>query len=277
MTDVKSLLEKHNIRANKALGQNFLHKTDIIENIASSAAGGKYALEIGAGPGVLSFELCKRFKKVATVEIDRALAPVTNEILGGCSNHTMIYADFLKADLNCIINECLGEPPVTVIGNLPYNITGEIIIKLLKNHKLFDRAIIMIQKEAAEKLCASPSDKVYRAISVLTQYFSSITPLFDVPPDCFIPAPHVTSSVIAMEFKSKPLLPESAELDFIAFIHRIFSQRRKLLTSVVQTSEEKQKVKCALKSLGFSEKTRGEQLTHSELAALYNLLYYEQK
>lgn len=94
-------------------------------------------------------------------------------------------------------------PPVTVVGNLPYNITGQIITKLIKNHMLFDKAVIMIQREAAQKLCAEPSQDGYRAISVLAQYFAQITPLFDVTPDCFIPAPHVTSTVVLMEFKKK--------------------------------------------------------------------------
>ena len=277
MTDIKELLEKHNIRTNKSLGQNFLYKKDIIENIAEYASGGKYALEIGAGPGVLSRELCKRFEKVATVEIDRGLAPVTEEILGGCANHTMIYADFLKTDIQEIIRRCLGEPPVTVVGNLPYNITGDIITKLIKNHSFFDRAVIMIQKEAAQKLSAAPSDGCYRAISVLTQYFCDVIPLFDVSPDCFIPAPHVTSSVISMNFKSRLLLPREKESGFIAFIHRVFSQRRKLITSVFQSADEKEKVRNALKALGFPEKSRGEQLTPAELAEMYNLLYCEQK
>lgn len=273
MTDVKALLEKHKIRTNKSLGQNFLHKTDIIENIACFASGGRYALEIGAGPGVLSHELCGRFEKVATVEIDKSLAPVTSEALSGCKNHTMIYADFLKTDIGDIISRHLGNPPVTAVGNLPYNITGQIITKLIKNHSLFDRAVIMVQKEAAQKLCASPSDDGYRAVSVLTQYFCDIKPLFDVSPDSFIPAPHVTSTVLLMEFKNDLTLPEDKESGFFEFIHRIFSQRRKLLTSVFQKTCEKERLKEILAHMGFSEKTRGEQLAPSELAAVYKSLY----
>ena len=152
MTDISQLLKRHGIQANKSLGQNFLHKTDIIENIAKNAAGSDCVLEIGAGPGVLSKHLCGSFKKVVTIEIDRSLEPVTREVLEGCKNHTMVYADFLKINLNNIINKYLDLPPVTVVGNLPYNITGQIITKLIKNHALFDKAVIMIQKEAAQKV-----------------------------------------------------------------------------------------------------------------------------
>ena len=273
MTDVSQLLKRHGIKANKSLGQNFLHKTDIIENIAKSAAGSDCALEIGAGPGVLSKYLCGCFKKVVTIEIDRSLEPVTREALEGCNNHTMVYADFLKVSLSDIINKYLNLPPVTVVGNLPYNITGQIIAKLIKNHALFDKAVIMLQKEAAQKLCAAPSQDGYRAISVLTQYFTKITPLFDVAPDCFIPPPHVTSSVILMEFKENLPLAASYEGEFISFIHKVFCQRRKLITSVFQTPYEKDKLRRILKSLGLSEKSRGEQLDCSQLSEIFRLLY----
>jgi 16S rRNA (adenine1518-N6/adenine1519-N6)-dimethyltransferase len=273
MTDISQLLKRHGIQANKSLGQNFLHKTDIIENIAKNAAGSDCVLEIGAGPGVLSKHLCGSFKKVVTIEIDRSLEPVTREVLEGCKNHTMVYADFLKINLNDIINKYLNLPPVTVVGNLPYNITGQIITKLIKNHALFDKAVIMIQKEAAQKLCAAPSQDGYRAISVLTQYFTNITPLFDVTPDCFIPAPHVTSSVILMKFKESLPLAAIHEGEFISFIHKIFCQRRKLITSVFQTPCEKDKLRRILNNLELSEKTRGEQLDHSQLSEIFRLLY----
>lgn len=273
MTDVINLLKRHGIRANKSLGQNFLHKTDIIENIAKNAAGSDCALEIGAGPGVLSKCLCGSFKKVVTIEIDSTLMPVTREVLGGCKNHTMVYADFLKVNLDEIIKKYLDLPPVTVVGNLPYNITGQIITKLIKNHMLFDKAVIMIQKEAAQKLCAVPSQDGYRAISVLAQYFAQITPLFDVTPDCFIPAPHVTSTVVLMEFKNNLPLAANYEGEFISFIHKIFCNRRKLITSIFQTPCEKDNMRRILKSLKLSEKARGEQLDCLQLSQIFSYLY----
>ena len=201
---------------------------------------------------------------------DLAFNAVDKDTVG---SQTGDYADFLKINLNNIINKYLDLPPVTVVGNLPYNITGQIITKLIKNHALFDKAVIMIQKEAAQKLCAAPSQDGYRAISVLTQYFTNVTPLFDVTPDCFIPPPHVTSSVILMKFKESLPLAAIHEGEFISFIHKIFCQRRKLITSVFQTPCEKDKLRRILNNLELSEKTRGEQLDHSQLSEIFRLLY----
>ena len=127
MSKLSSLLEKHGVRTNKSLGQNFLHDESVIARIADAAGTGALAIEIGAGPGLLSRELCARFDKVVTVEIDRSLSPLTAEVLAGVENHTMIYADFLKTDL-----KELSDGGATVVGNLPYNLTGDIITKLLK-------------------------------------------------------------------------------------------------------------------------------------------------
>jgi len=274
MTDLKELLKKYNIRTNKSIGQNFLHKTDIIENIANSAAGQKYVLEIGAGPALLTSALCKRFEKAVTVEIDRSLEPLTREVLSGCKNHTMIYADFLKVRLSQLVKDSFNDEMVTVAGNLPYNITGEIVLKLLKNHTLFDKAVIMIQKEAAQKLAAGPSDPNYRAISVLTQYFCEVQPLFDVSPDCFVPAPHVMSSVICLKFKNTLPLLSKYDGEYISFIHRVFSHRRKQLSWIFQSSERKEQAFSLIESMKFPPNVRGEQLDCDQLVKLFEILYY---
>lgn len=269
MTELAQLLEKHGIRPSKSLGQNFLHRSDIIEEIVQAAKGGRYALEIGAGPALLSRRLCGQFESVTTVEIDRSLSAVTSEVLDGVGNHTMIYADFLRVKLCDIIK----EPPVTAVGNLPYNITGDIIMKLIKNHRLFDKAVVMVQREAAQKLASAPGGDGYRAISVLTQYFCDISDVADVSPDCFIPAPHVYSRVIRLDFKPSLPLPEQYESDFISFVYRVFSMRRKLVTAVFKTEEQKSAALRALESMGVSDKIRGEKLTCGRLAQLYKTVF----
>lgn len=269
MTDTRYLIEKYGIRANKNFGQNFLCKEDIIELIADSAKGTDEAVEIGIGLGVLTKSLCDRFKKVTTIEIDRSLSEVTNETLKDVTNHTLIYQNFLKTDL-----KDFAKKPITIVGNLPYNITGEIITKLLKNHSVIEKAVIMVQKEAAQKLAAGPADENYRAISVLTNYFCDIETVCDVSPDSFIPPPHVTSRVITLKFKKDLPIPADKEKDFHIFVHNIFSKRRKLLTAAFD-KDKKEKVRNALVSLGFSDKIRGEQLTFSDLAKLYILTFCE--
>lgn len=271
--DIKALLSRHDIHLNKSLGQNFLKKTDIIENIANNASGGKYALEIGAGPGILTRMLCQRFERVVTVEIDRYLRPVLEDVLGGCENHIMIYQDFLKTDIKKLISDNFGDAPVTVVGNLPYSITGRIIIKLLKNNDSFDKAVLMVQKEAADKLTAHPSTKIYRAVSVLTQYCCDITRLFDVTPDCFVPAPNVTSSVIMLGFKKQLALCAEKFDGFENFINTVFSRRRKFLVSAFQNDEQKEKAIFYLKRMGLPENTRGEQLDSQCLASLYEFVF----
>lgn len=268
MTDTKTLIEKFGIRANKSLGQNFLHRTDLLEEIADAAAGTPNVLEIGAGLGVLTSLLCQRFEKAVTVEIDRSLKEVTEYSLKDVSNHTMVYGDFLKVKPDTL-TQYFTDGGITVCGNLPYNITGNIITKLLKNRTMFEKAVIMIQKEAAQKLCATPSDKNYRAISVLTGYFCECTPLFDVSPDCFIPQPHVTSTVVELKFRKELMTSSENERGFFEFVNRVFSQRRKKLVSIFQSPDARQKALKTLEKLGYCENTRGEELLPNELCALY--------
>lgn len=263
MTELSALLEKHGVRTSKALGQNFLRDGAVIEKIADAAGSGALAIEIGAGPALLSRELCKRFERVVTVEIDRSLAPLTDEVLAGVKNHTMIYADFLKTDL-----KELSDGGATVVGNLPYNLTGDILAKLLKARERWQSAVIMIQREAAEKLCARPGGEAYRAISVLTQYFCDVSAVCDVSPDCFIPAPHVWSRVLKLKRRDVPLSADDTGR-FFTFVHAVFSQRRKMLTSIFREPEKKEKIKNALKTLGYPEKSRGEQLSPDELYFIY--------
>ena len=272
--DTKSIIEKYNIRANKNFGQNFLHRQDILELIADSASGTPCCLEIGIGLGFLTRELCQRFQSVITVEIDKSLDAPVRDVLSDVTNHELVYGNFLKTDIGQIKRQ-LGDRKLTVCGNLPYNITGEIISKLMKNCGYIEKAVVMVQKEAAEKLAASPSDEGYRAVSVLTQYFFDIETVCDVSPDCFIPAPHVTSRVIRLEKRKDRKLPAECEADFYAFVHSVFSKRRKLLTASMQGAEQKQKALDALSTLGLSDKTRAEQMSPEQISEFYKLMFCE--
>ena len=133
----------------------------------------------------------------------------------------------------------------------------------------------MIQKEAANKFIARPKEDGYRAISVLTQYFCDIETVCEVSPDCFIPAPHVTSRVIKLRFKKDLPIPFEKEDEFYAFIHTLFSKRRKLITASMQNEGQKQKARESLKKLGFSDKTRCEELPPDMLSQFYILMFCE--
>lgn len=263
----RELLEKYGIHANKNLGQNFLHREDIIDEIAACAADAQNALEIGAGLGILTKKLCSSFEKVATIEIDRNLKQVTDEVLADSVNHKMVYADFLHFDLS-ELDGYFKDESLNVVGNLPYNITGDIITKLIKNRRRFKAAVVMVQKEVAQKLAAKPKSKQYRAISVLTQVYADISEVTDVSADCFIPAPHVTSCVIRLDFKNG-IIPRDKESDFNMFIHRVFNQRRKFLISIFQNPPQREKARLVLRTLGFTDKSRGEELSPDELCSFY--------
>lgn len=259
--DSKQLIQKFNISANKSLGQNFLHRDDILDDIASAAFGvTDTAIEIGAGLGVLSKRLCDGFRSVTTVEIDKSLKEVTDFSLIGCNNHTMVYADFLRVNFK----ELCGGKKVTVVGNLPYYITSDILKKLIKNREYIERAVIMIQKEAADKLIAAPGNKNYRAISVMTGCVCKVTKLFDVSPDCFIPAPHVTSSVVVLDFNHTKI-----ENEFFEFVNTVFCARRKKLTSVLKDQTQKQNAIKTLEQLGFLPSTRAEQLSPKQIYEIF--------
>jgi 16S rRNA (adenine1518-N6/adenine1519-N6)-dimethyltransferase len=207
---------------------------------------------------VLTKKLCARSQKVATVEIDRSLEKVSEYVLKDTDNHTMIYGDFLRVPLEKPLSLLCGK--VNAAGNLPYNITGEIIMRLIKNRQCFENAVVMIQKEAAQKLAAKDG-KQYRAISVITQYFAEIETLFDVSPDCFIPAPHVDSRVIRLKFKKNTAL-DGMESEFSSFVHTLFSQRRKQLGSVLKNAP----IDKNLRTL------RAENLSPEQLADLFLLI-----
>ena len=259
--DSKQLIQKFNITANKSLGQNFLHRDDILDDIANAAFGKtKTAIEVGAGLGVLSARLCGGFDSVTTVEIDRSLKEVTDFTLKDCKNHKMVYSDFLRVDFK----ELCGGQKVTVVGNLPYYITSDILKRLIKNRGYISRAVIMIQKEAADKLIAEPGNKNYRAISVMAGITCKVTKLFDVSPDCFIPAPHVTSSVVALDFYENEI-----DSKFFEFVNTVFSARRKKLTSVLKGENQKQNAIKTLESLGFNASTRAEQLNPEQIYKIF--------
>lgn len=259
----RELIQKFNISANKSLGQNFLHRDDIIEQIADASVGKTDAcIEVGAGLGVLTRELCQRFKTVTTVEIDKSLKDVTDFSLSGVKNHTMHYADFLKTDLLALAN----EQKITVVGNLPYYITADILKRLFKCANIIERAVVMVQKEAAEKLMAGAGQKNYRAISVMAQHLCNISLVCEVSPDCFIPAPHVFSSVVQLDFKNDINHTDTAE--FFLFVNRVFSARRKKLTATLSAEQKPRAIK-TLNNLGFLESARAEQLTPAQLYSVF--------
>ena len=274
--DIKALLGRHGFHFSKSMGQNFLIEGWVPQNIADAAGGGDNVgvLEIGPGIGPLTSQLAKRCGKVVSVELDKALLPVLAETMSEYSNVEIVPGDIMKFDIAELISDKLNGYTPIACANLPYNITTPVITALLEAG-CFERITVMIQREVAMRICAEPGSSDYGAFSVFCQYHASCERLFDVPPECFLPAPKVTSSVIQLIPQSKPQVVHN-EKAFFRVVRAAFAQRRKTLLNSLSSSfnstHSKDDLRAAIASCGLPEDVRGERLSISEFAALAKIL-----
>lgn len=269
---IKRILGRHGFSFSKALGQNFLIDSEVCPKMAelSGAKEGNCAIEIGPGIGVLTVELAKRADKVITVELDTRLIPVLAETLDGYRNVEVINADVLKTDLHKLIEENFSGKPVNVCANLPYYITSPILMYLLESKLPVENITVMVQKEAAERLCAKVGARDSGAITVAVNYYAQTEILFDVGRDCFTPSPNVDSCVIRLKVRKEPPVKVQDEEFFFKMVKAAFSQRRKTATNGISSGLGigKDKVNEALILSGLSPTVRAEALTMEELALL---------
>lgn len=262
----------------KSLGQNFLTDLSVCERMAKRADKDTYVLEIGPGAGVLTKQLCRTAKQVVAIEIDTRLKPILEKELAGFDNVKVVFADVLKLDLKSLIKEEFGENArVIICANLPYYITSPIIMGILCQRLPVESLTVMVQKEAAERLCAEVGDRAAGAVTAAVRYYSRPEILFLVKKESFVPAPKVDSAVISLEILNEPPVKVIDEAFFMSVVKSCFAQRRKtLLNSVSNTlGISKEYIKAALLKMGLSESVRGESLTLLNLAELSNLLYKE--
>lgn len=273
---IKALLGRHGFRFSKSMGQNFLIEDWVPRDIAdaSGASPDSGVLEIGPGIGPLTAQLCARAGKVAAVELDRSLLPVLDETLADCSNVEILPADILKLDIPALVDEKFPGLVPMACANLPYNITTPVLTALIEARR-FACIAVMIQREVALRICAAPGTADYGAFSVYCQYHTVPELLFDVGPECFVPAPKVTSSVIRMVPRSAP--PEGVEDEkrFFRVVKAAFGQRRKTLLNALAAGlggVDKEAIKAAIADAGLEENIRGERLGIPEFAALTRAL-----
>ncbi len=232
---VKSILERHGFHFSKALGQNFLINPTVCPKIAEmgNAAKGFGILEIGTGVGTLTAELAKRAEKVVAVELDDRLFPILEETLADFDNVKVIHGDAMKYDLAGLIAEEFAGLRVAVCANLPYYITSPLIMRLLEEKLPVETITVMVQKEAAQRLCAPIGSRESGAVSVAVGYYGQAKQLFQVSRGSFMPAPNVDSAVIQIAIHSeKPWQVADEEL-FFRMVKVGFSQRRKQLSGVL--------------------------------------------
>ena len=269
---VKEILGRHGFNFSKGLGQNFLINPDVCPRIAEmgNAREGYGILEIGTGIGVLTKELALRADKVSAVEIDTRLMPVLDETLKEFNNIKIYNEDVMKADLQQIIADDFAGLNVAVCANLPYYITSPVIMLLLESRLPIDSITVMVQKEAAQRLCAKVGSRESGAITVGVNYYGSVKQLFGVSRGSFMPSPNVDSAVIRIDIDKEHRLTEEEENFFFRMVKAGFSQRRKTLANSLcsMLGIAKNDVYSALSGLGISESVRIEALTMEQLMAL---------
>ena len=268
---IRSIMKRHGFSFEKSLGQNFLIDEAVPAAIADSAGldESTCALEIGPGFGTLTYELCRRAKKVLAIELDKRLAPVLEETMGQFDNFSLHVGDALKVDLAALCKEHFGDAPFVVCANLPYYITTPIIMHLLESGLPAKQITVMIQREVAARFDAEPGSADYGAVTVSADYYATTTRHFDVPPESFMPAPKVTSTVISFAPIPPPVSPKDTELMF-RVIKAAFAQRRKTLCNALSHAFglPKPQITAILEECGLDPNMRGERLSLANFAQI---------
>lgn len=274
--EIKALLGRHGFRFSKALGQNFLCAAWVPAQTAELAGldGTTGVLEVGPGLGCLTRELARRAKRVCSVELDRALEPVLAETLADLDNVVLRFGDVLKLDLDALIRESFADcGRVVVCANLPYNITSP-VLTAFANCRAVETVTVLIQREVARRICARENSADYGAFTVLMQWHFVPELCFDVSPDCFIPAPKVTSSVIRLTRRAAPPCAVEDEAAMFRLVRAAFNQRRKTLANAMVhgLGLPRERAQAALARCGLPENIRGEALSLAQFAALSDAL-----
>lgn len=273
---IRELLERHGFTFSKSLGQNFLINPSVCPRMAEAAVQGDNVgvLEIGPGIGVLTNELLKRATKVVAVELDKRLLPVLDETLSEYDNLKVINADVMKLDLHRLIEDEFGSMEVAVCANLPYYITSPIIMKLLEDRLNVSSVTVMVQKEAAVRLCAEPGSRDSSAVTAAVRYYCDPELLFHVSAGSFMPAPKVDSAVIRLGLREPSVHPRDEALLF-RVIRGAFAQRRKTVLNSLSSSLslDKGELSDILCKAGVDPGARAERLTLQNFSDISDAVY----
>ena len=273
---IKDLLHRHGFTFSKALGQNFIVNPSVCPRISSmgGATQGVGVIEIGTGIGVLTSVLADDAEKVVCIEIDSRLLPILAETLADHDNIKIINEDVLKVDLHQLIKEEFAGMDVVICANLPYYITSPILMKLLEDRLPIKSITVMVQKEAAQRLCAQPGTRQAGAITAAVHYYSEPKVLFQVSRGSFMPAPDVDSTVIRLDVRETPPVSVKSEKRFFEVVKASFSQRRKTMPNCLSSGLgiSKEKAALALTEAGIPTNARAEELTLEQFASLADQL-----
>ncbi len=270
---IKDILHRHGFTFSKALGQNFLINPSVCPRMAelSGAGEGVGVIEVGPGIGVLTNELCKLADKVVAIELDKRLLPVLDETLAEYDNIKVINADVLELDLNKLIADEFPGMEVVICANLPYYITSPVIMKLLEDRLPVTAITVMVQKEAAQRICAPVGSRESGAVTVSVNYYAEPSLQFHVSAGSFMPAPKVDSAVIRLDIREDPPV-EVDEKTFFKVVKAAFSQRRKVISNSLSSGLKlrKDEINGILERAGVPANARAEKLSLEDFAKIAN-------
>ncbi len=268
---IKDILHRHGFTFSKALGQNFLINPSVCPRMAelSGAGEGVGVIEIGPGIGVLTNELCQLADKVVAVELDKRLIPVLGETLAEYDNVKVINADVLELDLNKLIEDEFSGMEVVICANLPYYITSPVIMKLLEDKLPITAITVMVQKEAAQRICAPVGSRESGAVTVSVNYYAEPSLQFHVSAGSFMPAPKVDSAVIRLNVRKEPPVITDEE-KFFKVVKAAFSQRRKVISNSLSSGLKmsKDEINEVLAAANVPSNARAEKLSLDDFAAI---------
>lgn len=266
---VHYVCKRFGIHMSKKLGQNFLIRRSVVDEIVHAANVTEIdrVLEIGPGIGTLTQGLAQTGATVTAIELDRRLLEVLDTTLAPYDNVQIIHGDALKLDIQSIMN----HEPFKVVANLPYYITTPIIMHLLESKLPIECMVMMVQKEVAQRMVATPGTKAYGALSVAVQYYTEPDIVLDVPPKAFLPAPAVNSAVVRCTVRTTPPVDVIDEKLFFRVVKAGFEQRRKTFSNTMKTTGlAKEMIATILEKAGIDGNRRGETFTLEEFARIAN-------
>ena len=271
------------VKRKPKLGQNFLTDHSAAKRIVDALGdiSDRTVIEIGPGRGMLTDFLVRRARKVIGIELDRVLAAQLRMRYATLKNVEILESDFVTVEWRSMVGRRPGplhdlrptQPEtVGIVGNLPYYITSDIVLRILEEHDSVGRAVIMVQREVADRISAEPGNRDYGLLSATAQLFARVENLFTLPPEAFDPPPEVYSSVIRLT-----MAPRVAELQidpepFQALLKLAFAQKRKTLANNLKGQYDDKAIRSALKQAGVRPDARAEALPLDRMAAIYRAL-----
>ena len=272
---IEELLTRHGFRFAKSMGQNFLIEGWVPRDTAEVCGADENCgvLEIGPGIGPLTQQLCRRAAKVVSIELDERLYDVLGETMGEFDNFTLVKGDAMAVDFPALVAQHFGGLRPLLCANLPYNITTPVLEKCILS-RCFDSITVLIQKEAAERICAKAGSPDYSVFSLQMQYYTDPQIMFEVEPECFFPAPKVTSAVLHCPVRKTPPVEVVSEQALWRTVKGGFALRRKTLANSLQSAYpfSKEQLTEVIVSCGLAPTVRGEKLTLEDYARLTNAL-----